>query len=390
LRWYKLASEVNGNALQWIDQNRKDSFFAWIHYSDPHYPYNVHDVLPDMEVLVNGEAAAQFAIVKHERNRLKVVLNPGLTVLEFRPLAVSHGNAHINKVSISSRRGIDLKLKGELPDGERRAEKHAWKGYTHAEITNNNEGPVQVIIDLRGKVYQPLDTIRWHYTREVQYMDRFVGEVWKKLEEWDLKKNTVVAITADHGESLGEHNKIGHLFPLYTEIIHVPFILYAPWPARSAEVSQLVNHQDILPTVLSLLRIDPGIKLQGYNLKSQLDWHPLGRLWSSKRTRTFCSTYAPQGKSNSFAVIEESLKVIKTRQTGGWRWEAYDLKNDPSELNDFMKAGIPQELNSRISGLQQLLNEFASEAEQAHTNRKVPKLDENQLEMLKDLGYIAN
>jgi arylsulfatase A-like enzyme len=170
----------------------------------------------------------------------------------------------------------------------------------------------------------------------------------------------------------------------------VPFILYAPWPARSAEVSQLVNHQDILPTVLSLLRIDPGIKLQGYNLKSQLDWHPLGRLWSAKRTRTFCSTYAPQGKSNSFAVIEESLKVIKTRQTGGWRWEAYDLKNDPSELNDFMKAGIPQELNSRISGLQQLLNEFASEAEQAHTNRKVPKLDENQLEMLKDLGYIAN
>jgi arylsulfatase len=104
------------------------------------------------------------------------------------------------------------------------------------------------------------------YADEVAYADHWIGELLDAFEKRSRGRPTVVLLTADHGESLGEGDRwFVHGFGTTPPLAHVPLILRAPGltPGRREAV---VNHVDVMPTLLELAGIDPPQNLSGLAL----------------------------------------------------------------------------------------------------------------------------
>ncbi len=109
----------------------------------------------------------------------------------------------------------------------------------------------------------PTDPRRDEIARSLYYAgvataDAAVSQIIRSLQEHDAFGNTLVVVTSDHGELLGEHGTYGHGFSTYDEVIRIPYLIH--WPAKVAKdkvFSNPIQQVDLLPTVLGLLgRVD--------------------------------------------------------------------------------------------------------------------------------------
>jgi arylsulfatase A-like enzyme len=100
-----------------------------------------------------------------------------------------------------------------------------------------------------------------HYAAEAEVVDRWLGRILQKIDDLQLWDDTIVAITSDHGMSIGEHARTGksnihvrdeRYWPIYPEIGHVPFLLAGGGIPRSAQVDLIAQPIDILPTLCDL------------------------------------------------------------------------------------------------------------------------------------------
>ena len=168
--------------------------------------------------------------------------------------------------------------------------------------------------------------LRALYDGEVEHMDQCFGQLMAGLEELGVRDETAVVITADHGEGMFEHGRMGHAFGHYAELSNVPFVVYAPgWIEDGPRKLEVVTANiDIAPTILGLLGITPDEKVQGRDMSDvpmrQGPWTP--RVVSLEYGRS----YALRSLRWKFMVTysgEESL---------------YDLEVDPTEQNDILES----------------------------------------------------
>lgn len=113
-----------------------------------------------------------------------------------------------------------------------------------------------------------LDFYISQYDAEIRYLDDKLGQLFDQMTALDLWRNTLVIITADHGESLqGEHRGVyfGHRNP-YDHTIHVPLVLIHPDLPNGKRIESAVSLVDIHPTVLSLLGLPQNPVAQGQDL----------------------------------------------------------------------------------------------------------------------------
>ncbi len=105
------------------------------------------------------------------------------------------------------------------------------------------------------------------YDGEIAHTDDSVRKLLKVLQDMKLSQNTLVIVTADHGEGFMEHGKFLHGNSLYEELVHVPLIMRLPNVLpQGLRVSGNVSHVDLMPTVLGLLGIPKPSTLQGADL----------------------------------------------------------------------------------------------------------------------------
>jgi arylsulfatase A-like enzyme len=105
------------------------------------------------------------------------------------------------------------------------------------------------------------------YYGEVALVDDAIGEIIGSLERYGVADNTLVILTADHGEALGDHGEITHGFFVYEATQHVPLIFYCPGLIQDGrDVDGAVSIVDIFPTVLNMLGIDTPAPVQGESL----------------------------------------------------------------------------------------------------------------------------
>ena len=116
---------------------------------------------------------------------------------------------------------------------------------------------------------EPLDLL---YDAELGRVDRLFGEALELLRSQGLLEDTLVVLTADHGEELLDHGFVGHASTslqakLYEEIVRIPLIL--AWPGKiegPRVVQRRVNQTDVFPTILDLLDLEIPEHIQGRNL----------------------------------------------------------------------------------------------------------------------------
>ena len=96
------------------------------------------------------------------------------------------------------------------------------------------------------------------YDGEIAYIDRRVGEAVDLLRRRGLLDDTVVAITGDHGEEIGEHHFLDHKMNVYEPLLRIPMVLRYPKAIRAGErIKDPVMLQDLYPTLLDLAGIRP-------------------------------------------------------------------------------------------------------------------------------------
>jgi len=163
------------------------------------------------------------------------------------------------------------------------------------------------------------------YAGEIAYTDHCVGQIIARLKALDLYDSTLIIITSDHGEMLGEHNEATHSYFIYESALRVPLIFKLPGVRESRRVDELVGLIDVVPTICDLASIEPPTAAQGRSLRS---------CFAEPRTSTahrdfYCeSLYATRyGACPLLGVVQAGWKYIHAT-----RPELYDLAKDPAEL----------------------------------------------------------
>jgi arylsulfatase A-like enzyme len=104
------------------------------------------------------------------------------------------------------------------------------------------------------------------YIASIRYIDHEIGRLMEFLKETDLLEQTLIVITSDHGEILTEHGIFFDHHSLYDESIHVPLIFrYEGFP-KGRRINSLVQHIDIVPTIVEMLGELDKFCLDGWSL----------------------------------------------------------------------------------------------------------------------------
>ena len=170
--------------------------------------------------------------------------------------------------------------------------------------------------------------LRALYDGAIIEVDRLVGEILGTLRARNLMETTAVFLTADHGESLGEHNEVGHGFLLWQPVIHVPLIVRVPG-ARPRRVATRVSLVDLSPTILDLLGLAAPPELDGRSLISGIVGEQLPPHRYFAEVRAIGShSFRTVPNADRFAVFDGNLKAM---------WDSdhllvLDLEHDPQEL----------------------------------------------------------
>src|SRR5574341_1279395 len=167
------------------------------------------------------------------------------------------------------------------------------------------------------------------YDGEIRFLDHWLGELLKDVRDLGLLDTTLVILTADHGEGMGEHGLyFNHTELVYTELIHVPLLLRFPGAAQGGTVIERpVGLVDLLPTILRVFALEGPGTLKGQDLRSP---EPKAVLAGSFFT------------PGQVTVVSDGLKLTYT----AGKFALYDLEKDFYETRNLLEAGEVADLEA--------------------------------------------
>jgi arylsulfatase A-like enzyme/Flp pilus assembly protein TadD len=209
------------------------------------------------------------------------------------------------------------------------------------------------------------------YDAEVAWTDSAIGSALDTLRSAGQMDRTLVVLTADHGEALGDHGETTHGLFAYDATLRVPLIISAP-TLRHASVSERTSHVDILPTILDLLGMDSPGGLDGRALFDRAGSAPAdpGSIYFEALDANLTRGWAPLR-----GVVSDRWKYIDLPEP-----ELYDLDADPDERSNL--AGRELE---RVRSLQRILRQVTT----APSAAGATAVDSATAARLQSLGYLS-
>jgi arylsulfatase A-like enzyme/Flp pilus assembly protein TadD len=218
------------------------------------------------------------------------------------------------------------------------------------------------------------------YEGEVAFTDHCVGQVLEKLRQLGLYDDTLIVLTGDHGEMLGEHGELNHGFFVYEGALRVPLVMKVPGAAAAARpIERPVSLVDVAPTILSLAGAPAGAGGEGVDLTPWIR----GQAGSGPARPLYAETVTPTryyGTSSLLAVVLDEWKYIETS-----RPELYDLRRDPAEAVNLLERE-PAKADALGRTLVAIL---AAAGRAPGPAPESAALDEAARERLAALGYLA-
>lgn len=387
-KWYLTATEVNHKAFKWLESNRLNNFFLWIHYSDPHGPYSPPGEPPDLKIFMNDTFQKDFYLDKNRKEELDLHARKGKNILRFEVSNAFYdeNNANVARLDmfevLPHSEGDTLKVefgRGVAKKPHRGGPNIFLRKKAYLSIIMEKEGGIK--LKFRGRLMLRPAGYRAMYKKEVEYMDQEIGQLLARIKSLGLQHNTAIVVVGDHGEGLGEHllptgnPHIGHIHFLTWPYLEVPFLVQSPYlKSNGKRIAASVSIVDVSPTILGLLGWRQPDQMEGRNALK------LGKR-SKEPPDLFGETYEPQAFDTSFCLIKYpwQLIIIPKHNT----FELFDLsRKSLSRKNHYAEANTEQEI---VDMRARLFNYT-----RASLANKLPdrKKDKDTLEMLKSLGYI--
>jgi arylsulfatase len=217
------------------------------------------------------------------------------------------------------------------------------------------------------------------YDEELAYADFHINRLLEAFEEKGLLKNTLVIFSADHGESMMEHEKwFTHGYHIYEEITHVPLLVRYPDNKETVRVKTRVSLVDLLPTILDLVGIEAPAGLRGKPLTKAFGTEPVYAQGMEWRSMIY--------DHKKWLIIYGEDQDIPLRRY------MYNLLNDPVELDRLPWVNSPEaeafyQLIASDPDPGGIPEEFAKGMHLSAPKGR-PGLDEKTLKRLKSLGYV--
>jgi arylsulfatase A-like enzyme/Tfp pilus assembly protein PilF len=215
------------------------------------------------------------------------------------------------------------------------------------------------------------------YDAEISGVDRQIGRIVDTLKRDGTLDNTLLIITADHGESLGEHGEKTHAVFVYDATVRIPLIVRYPRLFQSRVYDAPIRSVDITPTVLEILGLSGANGMDGRSLLAAL---------RGKESPPSLPQYSESllsevgfGMAPLYAVRDGGYKYIRAP-----RPELYDLRKDPHELRN-----IVAELPRVASRLNTELTRIADDSRRHAVKADVTPMSRETEESLQALGYLA-
>ena len=213
------------------------------------------------------------------------------------------------------------------------------------------------------------------YDGEIAFADAQVGRLLRFLKDKGLYQHTVIVLSGDHGESLGEHGEKTHGFFIYNATMHVPLMIRLPGKSEALKLDAPVSLVDLMPTVLSVVGAEIPSQVQGRSLLPVIHGDKIDRERS-----LYGETFLPR--------IHFNWSELRGTENGKYHFidaprpELYDLAKDPGELHNLLpdKKAVGEEMRAKLAAL---IRDYSAGKEMAE---KTP-LDPALMERLKSLGY---
>ena len=236
-----------------------------------------------------------------------------------------------------------LELANELTPGDRRV---FTNDQTHTAFIKHLRGEAKLSARERKRLLAL-------YNAEIAELDELFGELMDTLAALGLEEDTLVVVTADHGEIFGEKGAYAHGVTLHNKIVNVP--LAFRWPARIAagRSEQPVQLVDGLVTVLDLLGLDPP-EVSSERTRAGRSLRPLllGETGGLEAAPAFSDELRPRPECRPrdpdpacwverYAVQSRRYKLVRSRDGSYERF--YDLDQDPNEIRNASSSPANQE-----------------------------------------------
>jgi arylsulfatase A-like enzyme len=246
-----------------------------------------------------------------------------------------------------------------------------------------------------SKVDYPV--LRAFYDAEILYVDCRIRELCDYLRWRGVLNNTLLIVTSDHGDNIGEHGLMGHMFCLYDTLVRVPLLIKFPKSmAKVGRVKEVVQNTDVLPTLIDILECEDK------DLLEQVEGNSLISPRIRKRRGDYAisellKSFGPRASRfrKEFAHYDRRLLSVRT-QIDKYIWssngkhEYYDLRNDPEETKNLLNQKL-----ERVTELRAVLEPWFGRFNDAYEvlkdkieGREIPQVDEDVKRRLQGLGYM--
>ena len=222
------------------------------------------------------------------------------------------------------------------------------------------------------------------YDGEIAFVDEHVGRVLDALDAAGSSARTLVILTSDHGESLGEHDYFfDHGEDLFDPSLEIPLVMTVPGAPAGIRSTALASTVDLVPTVLDVLKLSYPPDLAGRSLLAD----------AMGRAGTETGWLAAQNERNLTAAFDARYKIVAMpRDDGTAGFRLFDRERDPGETKDIARSS-PDPL--RVARRQLELAQERSDREWSRTRpllagaKGEQKPTPEACERLRALGYVA-
>jgi arylsulfatase A-like enzyme len=235
----------------------------------------------------------------------------------------------------------------------------------------------------------PASWVDWinDYDASLRWADSFVGKLVERLKQQGLLEQTLLIVTADHGEAFGEHGYTFHIDCPYDEVLHIPLLVRFPGPNRPVgRVHALTQTIDVTPTILEMESLPiPRGEVQGKSLVPLLTG-------AADRANEF--VFSRGGAQSAFFIVRDAHFTLLLYKDAKQR-ALYDMDTDPWQT----RKVISQQAD-RAAALTRAFGQFAKTQKYPPLNfldagyhpptRNLPtgKMSEETKRRLKSLGYL--
>lgn len=217
------------------------------------------------------------------------------------------------------------------------------------------------------------------YDGEIAFADTQLGRLLTYLRDHSLYDRTLIALSGDHGEGLGEHGEKTHGFFIYNSTLHIPLVIK---PARTSHAAAALTEDhfslvDLMPTLLGMLKVPVPSQVQGKSVANEI-----ARGTHFESSPLYAETFLPRLHFNWSEL--RGLNTANYHFIEAPKPELYDVSKDPHELKNLFadKQAVSSELRARLTTV---IRQYTADKEMAQKSTLDPELSQR----LQALGYTA-